>query len=408
MRVLGVHQIPDEEPWNPAPGVWMIRGMANTGMIETDDGLILMDMPVPLNIKKTMQRIRQISNAPVYAIFLSHGHFDHSFHLNHLFEEAEGEGFPPPQVIAHRNILERFKKYRLLAEFHERINRVQYDVPEGEVAFPGPERNPDVIFDQSFSICKGGLDFHAYHGLGETDDAIWVWIPEKKTILAGDFVMPTFPNVGNPFKVQRYALQWAETLEAMLAKDPEIIIPGHGPVLQGRDNIRECFLKTSKALRYLHDEVVKRLNRGMLYEDIIHDVHLPEEMIASEWLKPWYGCPEFTVHGILRQYTGWWDGNPTNLFPPKKNEVAAEVVSLVGIEGVIAHAHKLKNNGKESMALQFVDMALSCHQEDEKDNEAKSLKLELLKALAEKEPKFMARNIYNKAVEQGMKFTVGK
>lgn len=292
----------------------------------------------------------------------------------------------------------------MLAEFHERINRIQYDVPEGEVAFPLPERNPDIVFDQTISFCKGGVDFHAYHGQGETDDALWVWIPQKKTILAGDFVMPTFPNVGNPFKVQRYALQWAEGLEAMLAKEPEIIIPGHGPVIQGLEKIRENFLKTSKALRYLHDEVVKRLNQGMLYEDIFHEVSLPEEMMDSDWLKPWYGCPEFTVHGILRQYTGWWDGNPTNLFPPKKSEVAAEVASLVGREGIMERARKLKDEGRETMALQFVDMVLASGNDDGKENEAKSLKLELLKALAEKEPRFMARNIYNKAVEQGLKF----
>lgn len=40
---FGRMQIDGEKPDNPAPGVWMIPGFANTGVIETDEGLVLVE-----------------------------------------------------------------------------------------------------------------------------------------------------------------------------------------------------------------------------------------------------------------------------------------------------------------------------------------------------------------------------
>jgi len=66
------------------------------------------------------------------------------------------------------------------------------------------KENTDVLFDETIGTRVGGLDFHAYPELGETDDASWIWVSEKKAVFAGDLVIWSIPNVGNPFKVQRY------------------------------------------------------------------------------------------------------------------------------------------------------------------------------------------------------------
>ncbi|MBW2284508.1 MAG: MBL fold metallo-hydrolase [Deltaproteobacteria bacterium] len=391
---FGRMHIDDEKAANPAPGVWMIPGFGNTGVVETDEGLVLVDMPVQSYVKRTMGMLREISDAPVDTVFLTHGHLDHAVNTGPLFDEAVAKGWGRPRVVAQRNLVRRLNKYRMLDGYHEHINRIQFNVPEGRRAFPVPECNPDVMFDQSISIRVGGVDVHAFHGLGETDDHLWVWVPEKKTIFAGDFVIWSFPNVGNPFKVQRYTLEWAESLEAMTAKGPEILVPGHGPVIEGYENIRRILMKFSAALRYLHKEVVDRLNRGMWYEDILHEVTLPDHMLDDEFLAPRYGCPEFVVHGILRQYTGWYDGNPSNLFPPKKSDIASEVAGLVGGDRLLAHAMKLKSEGNEAMALQFVDMALAGEAGGDDRQEAHRMKSELLDAAGHKAESFIAKSIY--------------
>jgi alkyl sulfatase BDS1-like metallo-beta-lactamase superfamily hydrolase len=338
---------------------------------------------------------------------LTHGHFDHAFHLNHLYEEAERTGHASPRVVAHRNILKRFEKYRILAGYHEHINRVQFNVPEGSRAFPLPERDPDIVFDTSHTEKVGGMHFHAYHEIGETDDHLWVWVPEKQTVFAGDMVIWSFPNVGNPFKVQRYTLEWAKGLEAIAARHPEVLIPGHGPVVKGHDTIQRLLLKIAAVMKYLHEEVIKRLNKGMRYEDILHDVTVPKQMLDSEFLSPRYGCPRFTVHGVLRQYTGWYDGNPSNLFAPKRLEIDAEITALAGKATIMSHAKKLRDAGRAGMALQFVDIALAGTLEKDEEGEMHRLKAELLEVLGHNTKSFIAKSIYYGGRDREMRLAGG-
>ncbi len=383
-----------DEPQKPAEGIWVMPSYGNMGVVETDECLVVVDVPLGLFIPKALKNLRKVLDKPVHTIFLTHGHADHAFSLNPLFEDAEKNGHPQPRVIAHRNVLDRFNRYRMLHGFHDHINRQQFAVPDGIPAFPLPDRNPDITFDRSLSLRVGGIEFHAYHAKGETDDHLWVWVPQKKTVFSGDMLIWTFPNVGNPFKVQRYTLEWAEGLEAIAAKEPEILVTGHGPALQGRDNIREICLNVSSALRYLHDEVVKRLNAGMGYEEILHDIEIPPEWSQKDYLVSRYGCPTFVIHGILRQYTGWYDGNPSNLFAPKKEEIGREVAVLIGLDNMTAHARQLQSEGRERMALQFIDMALAASTAADAKCSLHALKAEILGALGDKEPSFIARNIY--------------
>ncbi|MBN1380435.1 MAG: MBL fold metallo-hydrolase [Deltaproteobacteria bacterium] len=392
-----------QDPVNPADGVWMFPGFGNTGAVETSDGIVLIDVPGYRWVGTMMQMLRDHLAGPVHTVFLTHGHLDHALTLDAVFDEAQDKGYPPPRVIAQKNLVRRFDRYRMLQGYHDHINRIQFAVPPGVSAFPLPKRYPDITFDQSLSVSIGGLDFHAFYALGETDDALWVWVPEKKTVFAGDLIVMGMPNVGNPFKVQRYAREWAEGLEAIVAKEPDILIPGHGNVLQGKEKIREQLLTISEALRYLHDEVVKRLNAGMWYEDILHEVDLPEHLKQSEYLAPVYGCPKFVVHGILRQYSGWCDGNPSNLFPPKKIDIQKELLSLIGKEAVIKKAYDLKEAGQTAMALQFVDIALADEKEPEEEKKLHRLKGELLGMMGDHEPSYIARNIFYNGHNEEMK-----
>jgi alkyl sulfatase BDS1-like metallo-beta-lactamase superfamily hydrolase len=138
----------------------------------------------------------------------------------------------------------------------------------------------------------------------------------------------------------------------------------------------------------------------MSYEDILHDVKLPDDMLDSEFLAPRYGCPTFVVHGILRQYTGWYDGNPSNLFPPKSAEINEEIAGLVGKEALFNHAHKLKGEGREEMALKFLDMAMAVEASPEEKKAMVELRKELLDTLGRQAESFIVKNIYFRARDQ--------
>ncbi|MBE1583438.1 hypothetical protein ACFPOI_31940 [Nonomuraea angiospora] len=51
------------------------------------------------------------------------------------------------------------------------------------------------------------------------------------------------PSCGNPQKAQRYPREWVHALHRMAAMDAEIMLPGHGVPVFGRDRIRQALLE---------------------------------------------------------------------------------------------------------------------------------------------------------------------
>jgi alkyl sulfatase BDS1-like metallo-beta-lactamase superfamily hydrolase len=101
------------------------------------------------------------------------------------------------------------------------------------------------------------------------------------------------------------------------------------------------------------------------------------------------------VHSILRRYTGWYDGNPSHLFPSPSAEIAAEVLALAdGAGAVLQRARTLLAKGERGAiqrALHLLDFVIEGGAAE--GEEARSLKAEALEARAEHEDSFIARNI---------------
>jgi uncharacterized sulfatase len=201
--------------------------------------------------------------------------------------------------------------------------------------------------------------------------------------------------VGNPFKVQRYALEWAEALERVAGKNPDYVVAA-GQVLKA-DLAQEVLLDTAKYLRFIEDEVVKLLNEGCGIEEIIDRVRIPEELAGRPWLQPVYGHPTFIIHGVQRRYAGWYNGNPNELFPSKSAAIAARVVKLTGAEKLMNEAKSLHATGgleNVQLSLHMVDFLIKGSADKALQKQAWDLKSQLLTARADAEPSFIARNIF--------------
>ncbi len=242
----------------------------------------------------------------------------------------------------------------------------------------------------------GGRPIELRHGLGETDDHTWVWVPDAQVIVGGDFIVSSLPNAGTPFRVQRYVLEWAEALEAMAAVEPAAIVSGHGDVFT--DDATEMLLTTSRALRWLDGEVVRRINEGQWQEQILDEVELPDELATSRYLQPLYGCTSFAVRDLLRRYVGWYDGNPSMVFPSTRAEIAREVVELAGgTQGILDRADALAAGDAtdQQRALHLVDFVIFAGGADV--DAARRRKADLLDARAEGERSFVASNVLRSA-----------
>ena len=375
------------------PGVHFLQFWSNVAVIEADDGVVLFDAGFEFTGPRIVEELRRITDKPVAYIVYGHGHADHAFGAAAVIADARQRNYPRPIIVAHENVSRRFDRYRELLAYHEHINRIQFDIPESLPAFPRNFIYPDLTYREAMSFRLGGLTFQLRHAQGETDDTTWLFIPERRTVCVSDLWVWSCPNIGNPFKVQRYEVEWARALEAVAGRAPELLLPGHGPALEGAEEIQRACLLVARALRYLHDRVVAMLNQGKWPEEILRDFEWPEEFAQSPLLAPVYGHPYFIVQAILRRYHGWYDGNPSRVFPAASAAIGREVLALAGdSERVLERVRSLHHQGETQLALHLVDFVIEGG--GEKEREARELKIKLLQSLAEREPSLIARNIF--------------
>ena len=79
--MAGDPEVTCQEPYRVAPHVWMVSGHVDQSdfLIDTGDGLILIDTPVPAWEKYLFESIRKVGYDPkdIKLLLISHEHFDH-------------------------------------------------------------------------------------------------------------------------------------------------------------------------------------------------------------------------------------------------------------------------------------------------------------------------------------------
>lgn len=384
-----------------APNLYYLESFGNVGVVVTDEGVVLIDTGSPSNPRAVLEPLRQLTDKPVRFIIYTHGHSDHAANALPILQEAADRGDARPQIIAHENVSKRMDRYAELHDQQAFINRLQFRIPAALPSFPFNQRfvRPDMTYADQMQFRLGNLSFELHHALGETDDITWVYVPERKVVFSGDLFVSSCPNIGNPLKIQRYEVEWADALEQIAALHAEVLSPGHGPVLRG-EAIPDALLTTSKALRYLHDEVVRRLNLGQWQEQIVSEVALPPELANHPVLAPIYGCPAYIVRAIHRRYAGWYDGNPSHLAPSPTVAVASEVVALTGSTALLERAQHLAAEGNYQMALHLLDFVIDGTRDAAEKRHALQLKSTNLKHLAAIETSYISRSILSISAER--------
>ena len=367
-----------------------------TGLVITEAGCVVYDTGYATEGADRVKKIRSFTDKPFHTIIFSHGHRDHSGGVGAFLADAEQKGHPKPRIIAHENVIKRFDKYRMLWGRRAYISALQFPDMQRVPQKDDPELSlgfiyPDTLVSDHMSFELGGLTFEINHSLAETDDVLWLWIPERKVAMIGDVIIGSCPNTGNPLKEQRFTLEWAEALEKIAEKKPEYIFAGPG-VLRGEAG-RQVMLRTAKFLRFIHNEVVRLLNEKFWIEEILDKITFPEEILQDPWLVGTYGHPAFIIHDVYRRYTGWYDGNPTELFPLKNSIVMKELLKFADSEKLISHAHELRKENNIQLALHVIDCVLQGTSDEKLLKATKLFKADLLENRSNEVPNFIARNI---------------
>jgi alkyl sulfatase BDS1-like metallo-beta-lactamase superfamily hydrolase len=367
------------------------RGVVgNVTAVRTRDGIVLFDTGSHNTARAIYDALRQWDRAPIHTIVLTHGHIDHTTGASLFDSEARSRGEPPIRVVAHANMPARFARYRDTAGWNGAINGRQFGL--ADFRWPTEYRAPDLTYETELIFEVGGTAFELHHGLGETDDHTWTFMPAKNLLVSGDFVIWAAPNAGNPQKVQRYARPWAQALRAMARTHAQVLVPGHGPAVFGAQRVAQLLDDGARFLETIHDQTMALMNEGQTLDEIIQAVKVPADLLTKPYLQPTYDDPEFLVRNVWRLYGGWWDGNPAHLKPAPQAALAREIAALAGgADRLCARAAALAVAGDLRLAGHLAELATGA---DPTNREAHRVRASINQQRAEAETTLMARAIF--------------
>jgi alkyl sulfatase BDS1-like metallo-beta-lactamase superfamily hydrolase len=353
----------------------MVQGFGNTFLISTGEGNVIIDTSIALHAQKHHQLLAAENKGPIKYIILTHGHGDHTGGVP-LWKG------PGTQIIAQRNHVDFMHYQTRLGGFYAKRNAAQFALnipPTGAWAGNyGAKIEPTILFDDKYEFTLGGVSFEIHRAPSETYDHLFVWVPKYKAVFTGDVYYESFPNIYTLRGTQpRWALDYVNSLNAILALKPEVVLPSHGLPISGTDQVTSKLTRYRDAIQYVHDEVVKGMNAGKDVHTLMREIKLPPALDVGES----YGKVSWSIRGIYEGYVGWFDLNPVTMYEAPAASVYPDVVKLAGGPDAVASlAMERIQAGDAVGALHLTDFALAADPIHRKSLEARLKALEVLRS----------------------------
>jgi glyoxylase-like metal-dependent hydrolase (beta-lactamase superfamily II) len=160
------------------------------------------------------------------------------------------------------------------------------------------ERAPTTTFSGRYSVRVGAKEIEMQevgpaHSRGDT----LIHVPGDRTVFSGDILFID----STPIMWDGPMSNWLEACEAIIAMNPEVIVPGHGPVtdIHGVRRVQDY-------LRYIDQEARKRFDAGLSVRDAAHDIALAD-------FSAWGDAERIAVNvsTLYKEYEG--DTSPMNI-----------------------------------------------------------------------------------------------
>ena len=378
--------------------------LANAIMIEGDGSNVIIDTTGTV---ETAQEVKDlfdsINSNPVEAIIYTHNHGDHTYGATVFAEDSteiyahESTGKYLSRVIGILRPIISSRSSRMFGNVLPREEVENNGIgPFLEIGRDGRKPGllyPTKTFSDKLAFTAAGIKIELYHAPGETNDQLFVWLPEKRALFPGDNFYKTFPNLytirGTPY---RDLVGWVNSIDMMRYLEPEYLVPSHTRPLVGAKTINNLLTTYRDAIQYVHDQTIRLMNMGMEPDEIAETLILPKHLGDSPYLQEFYGSPAWSAKNVFSGYLGWFDGNPSSLKPLPKKEEAANIINLAGgWEKLFQEAEHSYLNEEFQWSLQLTDYLLRMKPGD---RQTQLLRQSALVALGAKESNPNSRYYY--------------
>ena len=398
-----------------APGVYTAvgYGVSPTSMIVGDNGVVIIDTQIDEPAAKAvLAEFRKITDAPVKGIILTHGHGDHTGGA-HVFAAAgedvqiwARQGFNQESlVLAEAKLTIQNQRGARQGGFllspEQRINNgvaKVYFPQRGEESFSAAADPTHLAEGERENIEIAGLKLDLVAATGETYDELYIWYEDEGVLFAGDNFYKSWPNLyairGTPY---RDVLAWINTLTSMIDENPKHLVGGHTRAIFGQQQTIETLSNYRDAIKSVFDQTIAGMNLGLTPDELVEVVKLPEKYTQLDYLKEYYGNIEWGVRAIFSGYLGWFDGNPTSLFPLSNAEEANRIAALAGGESILLKQAQASLAESPQWTAQLCDYLLALNYEVSR---VKLLKADALEKLGNQLLTATGRNYYFSVAKQ--------
>ena len=385
--------------------------LANSILIEGEKTNIIIDTT---GTEETAREVKALFDAinpnPVESIIYTHNHADHTYGAT-VF--AEGSS---PDIYAHSTteiylsrvigILRPIISSRSNRMFGNALPKEQVENngigPFLEIGRDGRKPGllyPTKTFTDQIEFEAAGHKIQLFHAPGETNDQLFVWLPEKKALFPGDNFYKTFPNLytirGTPY---RDLVGWVNSIDMMRYLEPEYLVPSHTRPIVGKEKINTLLTTYRDAIQFVHDQTVRLINLGLDPNEIAEQLVLPKHLGDSPYLKEFYGTPAWSAKNVFSGYLGWFDGNPSTLKPLPLKDEAEKMIQLSGDwDSLFKVAEEAFLTDDFQWSLQLTDYLLRSRPDDQK---TKLLRKSSLEALGDQESNPNSRYYYLSSAAQ--------
>jgi len=388
--------------WSPpavhkvTEGVYSAVGydIANSIMIEGDDGIIIVDtLSTYEAAKEVITEFRKITDKPVKAIIYTHGHLDHVHGTGAFLEEG-----PDIEIYAHdshvdfyineNGVLGPIAAMRtahaigafLPAEGPDRFNAGVFGQSHpGTIAYVTPTQT----FSDDLEVEISGIKLKMVFVAGESSDQIYVWLPDKKVLLIGDNAYAEIPNIYTlRGAVYRDPVNYVNALDKMIPLEAEYMVGSHLKPVAGKENIRDILVSTRDATQYIYDQTIRGMNNGYTADELSRMIELPEHLDNHPWLTKIRNDVSAHVKQIYYGNLGWFEGDPVFLNNISIKDRSQKIIEgFGGVDASILSMRDAIDNGEYEWAAELGAYILYSDLDNE---EAKLLQAHVLRVLAQR------------------------
>ena len=195
----------------------------------------------------------------------------------------------------------------------------------------------DIITETGQKLVLDGVEFEFQLTPGaEAPSEFIFYLPQMKALCVAEEVNAVMHNLYTPRGAKtRDALIWVrhlnDTIE-LFGERAEIVFGSHHWPRWGRKEGFDYISKQRDMYRYIHDQTVRLMNRGLTPTEISNQLELPQSLGNEFYNRDYYGTVSHNSRAVYNFYLGFFDGNPALLNPQDPKTRAIKYLELAGGE----------------------------------------------------------------------------